>query len=224
VTEDLPAISVPSAPTDGVAPAERQTFQGFVRQSAILTVVMLTSLTGYLTVLKWRGPHARLTTHLSWDELVPYRPDWVWVYLIPYLVGPVLMGLVRRTTFWWYIKRGLVTVVLTLIIFIVLPTRTAPRPSADLGHGPTAWLYETMIQVDDPPANAAPSLHVSLTFLLGLALAGDFRHWRWLIAAGVGLVWLATLVTRQHHLIDVGTGIAMAMLVVAAWPRNWERR
>ena len=51
---------------------------------------------------------------------------------------------------------------------------------------------------------------MSLTFLLALALLRDFPRW-WPITVGsVVLVWLATLFTRQHHLIDVLTGILLA--------------
>jgi membrane-associated phospholipid phosphatase len=84
----------------------------------------------------------------------------------------------------------------------------------------TGQLYKNMIAIDEPPANAAPSLHVSLTFLLGLALLMDFPRWWWLSTIGIGLVWLATLFTRQHHFIDVGTGILVTSLVVCAWPRR----
>lgn len=186
----------------------------------IVAIVMITSLGGYLLVLKWRGDDARFITHTDLDEIVPFQPAWVWIYLIPYLIGPVMIGYLRRTTFNWYISRGIAVVVVTLIIFIVVPTQTKTRPPHDLGTSLTGQLYQNMIAIDDPPANAAPSLHVSLTFLLGLALLMDFPRWWWLTGIGVGAVWLATLFTRQHHLIDVGTGIMVAALVVCAWPRR----
>jgi membrane-associated phospholipid phosphatase len=184
---------------------------------------MIISLSGYLLVLKWRGGDARFITHTDLDEIVPFQPGWVWVYLIPYLVGPVVIGFLRRATFTWYISRGIAVVIVTLIIFILVPTQTEKRPPHDLGSGLTGQLYQNMIAIDEPPANAAPSLHVSLTFLLGLALLMDFPRWWWLTATGVILVWLATLFTRQHHLIDVGTGILVAALVVCAWRRNWRK-
>ena len=109
-------------------------------------------------------------------------------------------------------------VLVTLLIFIMVPTQTGKRPPHDLGTSVTGQLYQNMIAIDEPPANAAPSLHVSLTFLLGLALLWDFPRWWWLSTIAVLLVWLATLFTRQHHLIDVGTGILVAALVVAVWP------
>jgi membrane-associated phospholipid phosphatase len=75
-----------------------------------------------------------------------------------------------------------------------------------------------MIEIDDPPANAAPSLHISLTCLLALALWKDFPRWWWATGLGVSLVWVATMGTRQHHLIDVATGAALAFLIVMIWP------
>jgi hypothetical protein len=188
-------------------------------QAVVLTAIMLASLGGYLLVLKWRGPDANIITYTRWDELIPFRPGWVWVYLIPYIIGPVVIGSFRRETFHWYVKRGLVLVGVTLLIFIVLPTRTAPRPQADLEDGPTRQLYQMMAEIDEPPANAAPSLHVSLTFLLALAFMRDFPRWAWLAAIAVGFVWLATLFTRQHHLIDVASGILLAGVIVNVWPR-----
>lgn len=198
------------------------TLRRFIAQSVILAVVMLSALSGYLAVLKWRGHDAEYTTKTSWDAFFPFQPAWVWVYLIPYLIGPIIVGLLTPPTFWWYIKRGIVSVLITLLIFIIIPTQTDTRPSHDL-EGPTRLLYQWMIEIDDPPANAAPSLHVSLTCLLALALLRDFPRWWPVTLTGVILVWLATLYTRQHHLIDVATGAALALAVVLVWPSRWRR-
>jgi membrane-associated phospholipid phosphatase len=107
---------------------------------------------------------------------------------------------------------------LSLLIFVLLPTRTVRPDTTDLGSGVTADLYRNMIAIDGPAANAAPSLHVSLTCLLAWALCRDFPRWSLISVGLVGLVWLSTLLTRQHHLIDVATGILLATLV--AWPRH----
>jgi PAP2 superfamily len=196
-----------------------------IRQALILAAIMFSSLGLYLLVLKWRGPDAAVVTHCPWDELIPYRPGWVWVYLIPYVAGPVLFTLVTPATFRWYIRRGLVVVLLSLAFFAVLPTRTAPRPPENsLGDSLTAQVYRSMVTIDEPPANAAPSLHVSLTCLLALALVRDFPRWWAVSFAGVAIVWLATLFTRQHHLIDVATGVLLAVGVVAVWPSSVRDR
>ena len=64
----------------------------------------------------------------------------------------------------------------SLLIFVALPTQVAARsPEHGLGTGLTARLYEQMVAIDEPPANAAPSLHVSLTCLLALACFAIFQ-------------------------------------------------
>jgi len=192
-----------------------------VIQAVALAVIMFSSLGLYLLILKWRGPAgSERRTHIPWDDLIPFEPGWVWAYLLPYLIGPVLIGMLTPRTFRWFVPRGLVIVFLSLTIFIVYPTQTAPRPPADVEDGPTARLYRSMIEADEPPANAAPSLHVSLTCLLALTLVRDFPRWWLPVCLGVAIVWLSTLLTRQHHLVDVATGALLAGAVVFLWPRS----
>lgn len=200
---------------------EKPTLKRGIFQALVLAVIMFSSLGLYLTILKWRGPDgADRRTHLPWDDYFPFEPGWVWAYLLPYLFGPMIVGMLTVQTFHWFVSRGLVIVALSLSIFIVYPTQTAPREAANLDDGPTARLYNFMIETDDPPANAAPSLHVSLTCLLALALLRDFPRWWPLSCLGVAVVWLSTLLTRQHHLIDVGTGVLLACAVVVCWPQR----
>ena len=194
------------------------TWKRFFRQALLLALIMFSSLACYLLVLKWRGHNPRFVTHTAWDDWFPYQPAWVWVYLLPYLVGPVIIGIVRPSTFRWFVQRGLVVVSLSLLIFILIPTHVAPRPTEHGLVGITAMIYENMVAIDEPPANAAPSLHVSLSCLLALALYRDFPRWWSATAVGVVLVWLSTLLTRQHHLIDVGTGVLLALFIGLFWP------
>jgi hypothetical protein len=195
---------------------ERPTFKRGLFQALLLAAIMYASLGCYLIVLKWRGGDAKITTWTPVDEWFPFWPSWVWVYLIPYLLGPILIGMMSRSTFWWYVRNGLAIVAVTLVIFVLIPTQIDNRyRSMDTGTGLTAEMYKQMIEIDEPPANAAPSLHVSLTCLLALALFRDFpRGWPLWIGF-VGLVWLSTLVTRQHHLIDVATGVLLALGIVS---------
>src|SRR5690349_2233065 len=101
---------------DGVNIPERRTLGRFVRQAVALAVLMFSSLGLYLVVLKWRGPAGKdNVTFVPWDEWFPFRPAWVWAYLIPYLIGPVVVGLLTTATFAWYVRRALVVVFLTLV-------------------------------------------------------------------------------------------------------------
>jgi membrane-associated phospholipid phosphatase len=148
----------------------------------------------------------------------------MWVYLAPYPLAPVILGLMRRATFLWFIKRALLILAISLLVFAIVPTQTI-RPSVDgLEDGWTARYYCQLVDVDDPPANAAPSLHVSLTCLLAVALLRDHRRWWPTVIGGVALVWIATLFTWQHHLIDVVTGAALGLFVSLPIPGATSRR
>lgn len=196
------------------------------RQAVILPAVMLLSLGGYMTVLWWRGPSAVIVTQTAWDRVIPFCPGWVWVYLAPYIFAPALAACLSARQFAWYIRRGLCVVAISLTIFAIVPTKTIRRPIDGIGTGPTADLYRRMIALDGPAANAAPSLHVSLTCLLGIALFLDFPRLLPVIGVGVGVVWLSTLLTQQHHLIDVATGaiLGAAAAVTPVRAFTWPAR
>src|SRR5262249_26783443 len=100
---------------------------------------------------------------------------------------------------------------------------TRPRVHTELADGLTAQLYRNMVAIDEPPANAAPSLHVSLTCLLAWAFLRDFPRWWLLIWGAVLLVWLATLFTRQHHIIDVATGALSGTVFALPLPGRKSR-
>jgi hypothetical protein len=208
------------------APATRRTLRGAVRQAVLLALLMAASLGLYLAVLWWRGPHAVIVTQTAWDRLIPFRPGWVWVYLLPYVVGPVIAGLLRPATFTWLMRRGLLVVFVSLAVFILVPTKTVRPDATGLGDGPTARLYRDMAALDGPAANAAPSLHVGLSCLLAFALLREWPRWWPVSLAGVGVVWLSTLLTHQHHLVDVAAGVLLATAVALPWagPRRGARQ
>src|SRR5438105_3814233 len=187
-------------------PIRRRLLQGLLG-----SFIIVVGLGGYLAVLKWRGPAVAAYTQTEWDRLIPFQPAWLYVYFAPYALAPFLLGLMRGATFEWFLTRALLILMISLLLFAVIPTQTIRPPIDDLGEGWTAKFYRDMVAVDDPPANAAPSLHVSLTCLMAIALLRDFRRWWPITFAGIALVWLATLFTWQHHLIDVGTGALLGL-------------
>src|SRR6266511_4104027 len=70
----------------------------------------------YLTVLKVRGPASTIKTWIEWDRAFPFTPWWTWVYLLPYIIGPLLVGVIRRPVFTWFVRRALVVAVVSLVI------------------------------------------------------------------------------------------------------------
>jgi membrane-associated phospholipid phosphatase len=178
------------------------------------------SLTFYLLVLKWRGPAAHVTTQTRWDLAIPFCPEWVWLYLLPYLAGPLLAMSLTPETLTWFLRRASLALVLSLMVFILWPTKTVRPPTVPLDEGLTARLYRNMASIDEPAANAAPSLHVSISCLLLWALIRDFPRWWPASLAAFVVVCLSTLLTWQHHLLDVGTGTLLGCFCALPGPRR----
>jgi hypothetical protein len=192
-------------------------------QSLLGSLTIVAGLGCYLAVLKWRGAAAVLNTQTAWDRLIPFQPAWLYIYLVPYAVAPVILGVMTRGSFTWFLRRAVLILAISLLVFAIVPTQTVRPPVDELDDGLTAKLYRGMVAIDQPPANAAPSLHVSLTCLLAIALKRDFPRWRLAISGSVALVWLATLLTWQHHLVDVGTG-ALLGGVAASIPCQYSKK
>lgn len=94
---------------------------------------------------------------------------------------------------------------------LVLPREALPAEGGSLG----VWVL-TSLRGSDPAVNLLPSTHCSMAVFAALALRTvDRRLGAWAQITAVGIA-LATLLTRQHYLLDVVTGVALG-LVVGRW-------
>jgi len=160
---------------------------------------------------------------LPLDRVLPLQPAWALVYGALYLfliVLPVLIvrppELIRRTVFAY-----LTIWIAAYVCFLCYPT-AAPRPAEVVGRGYAAWglrfLYEA-----DPPYNCFPSLHVAHSFVSALAC---YRVQRRVGIASIviaSFVAISTLFTKQHYVLDVVAGIALAGAAYALFLRGQPR-
>jgi membrane-associated phospholipid phosphatase len=94
------------------------------------------------------------------------------------------------------------------ISFLLFPAELAyPR------HDPGAWSgFFAIARAMALPYNLVPSLHVAMSWI---CLAAYSAHCgvagKALFATWAAAIALSTLLTHQHHLLDVATGIALAV-------------
>src|SRR5262249_19739783 len=93
-------------------------------QVVFLALFFAGSLSLYLVVLRLRGPAVTFVTWTEWDRFFPFTPWWTWLYLLPYVAGPLLVAVLSRSWFAWYIRRAFFLVVVSLVIFAAVPTLT----------------------------------------------------------------------------------------------------
>lgn len=144
---------------------------------------------------------------------LPFVPDLVWVYLSMYVLFLLPAFFLNPSALRRLGQRLVYGTVLSGLFFLLIPGRLGfPRevPTGSLQGA----VYRHIFSID-LPHNMAPSLHVvySALFLLALVQAAPSTWqkslwWVWLV-----LISASTVLVHQHHLVDVISGLGLAILL-----------
>lgn len=173
---------------------------------------------GYFGVGLMQDPtRAReLTTVL--DEQIPFVAYSVWVYIWVFPAALIPLFVVRCT--WLFHRTALayaVVIAVSLICFAVFPVTSerlrVPSAMLNVAH-PSDWAVSVLYALD-PPYNLFPSLHLSIAALAALSAWRTARVYGAAAFVGVGFVGLAVCTVKQHFVLDVLGGFALAALAGA---------
>jgi hypothetical protein len=148
------------------------------------------------------------TWYFAWEEAIPFVPLMVVPYMsidLFFAAAPFVCGNQRELTA--YCRRVALAIVVAGVCFLLMPLNLGYcRPPLDGWLGSAfGWFFAT-----DLPYNLCPSLHIALRTILAATYA---RHIRggWRIASNIwfSLVGTSTLLTHQHHVIDVIGGFIL---------------
>lgn len=156
------------------------------------------------------------------DGAIPLEPAWVFVYVSQWVFSFLPVFVVRGTE----LRRRAVRAFLAIVVvsyagFLLYPT-LAPRPEAIPGDGFASWALRYVYGVD-PPTNCFPSLHVAYSVLAALTAYRVHRGVGALALGWAGVIALSTLFTKQHYVLDVVAGIALAVGAWALFIRGYRR-
>lgn len=195
----------------------RELLLRFVRLWAPLALLFATVYAGadFLTSL-----HAwRIHLYLTGELAVPLLPAMVLPYMSVYL-GMLLAPCVLKTCAELDALAAALAEVIVIagIAFLLLPAELGFVPVAEslpaTATGNGGFLGRTLLLADrlNLDYNAVPSLHVALLIgCLGAYFARVRIGGRILLTLWIVLVAASTLLTHQHHLIDVAAGIALGV-------------
>jgi len=157
----------------------------------------------------------RVRIHLPVELLIPLVPGAVVAYMSIYLMfiaGPFVLR--ERREF----ATAIVSLTLAIFMggfgFLLLPSTAAFAPPGDLGIWAGLFNAADRWNLD---YNMVPSLHVALSVCCVLAFArraslvGRVLLWTW--AAGIAA---STVLTHQHHVVDVVAGWMVGVLAFRA--------
>lgn len=157
--------------------------------------------------------------YFPWERFIPFVP----VMIVPYLsidlffvTAPFLCHTNRELSV--FSKRIIAAILVAAIGFLLFPLRFAfDRPHASGVIGAAFDWFRNM----DLPYNQLPSLHLALRTILAEHYAQHSRgFWRGASHFWFFLVGLSALLTYQHHLMDVVTGLALGVYCIYFIPET----
>jgi membrane-associated phospholipid phosphatase len=189
-----------------------------VEMAALFAIIPL-----YLVIGAWVQGGAVHAPEIALDRMIPVRPEWSVIYGSLFLAAllPAFVvhqqELLRRT-----ILAYLAMWLFSYACFLSFPT-IGPRPSEVTGNGFFAWVLR-VIYSSDVRYNCLPSLHVAQCFLAALACHRVHRG-----VGAVALAWalavgISTLYTKQHYVLDVIAGMALAFVAFRLFIRDYPRQ
>lgn len=176
--------------------------------------LILCGITQFLAYFCTKYIHIRgfVDISLPIDHVISVRPEWVSVYILSYvywIVGYIAVSRVSRERCLRLCIANYFAMAICAVCFVLIPT-TLPRDP--VSGGVFAWLLN-LIYALDTPLNLFPSQHCLISWLLARELM-DVKKFhpaiRWGAVAFSFLVFASTVFTRQHFIIDIPAGVAVA--------------
>lgn len=204
------------APSSRRAQWYEQHVERFLPRYALLTLPLcLSGSVAYNLAHLFTSLDRAVNVMTPLDERIPLRPEWIVVYFGAYIFWVVNYWLIARRDKerWFRFLSGYIAAsVVVFLAFTLVPT-TMTRPEIT-GDGFWPWVMRFLYAVD-PPLNLAPSLHCFASWQCAIALHSDrktplwYRVFSYVFAL---MVCASTLLVRQHCLLDVVTGVALAQI------------
>lgn len=155
------------------------------------------------------------------DAHIPFVPTLVFGYALYYvwIFLPVL--LLRTRAHFYQVMIGYILIQLPAIVVFLLYPSQMTRPS--VGGDDIASLLVRFLYRMDPGFNLLPSLHVGHSVLVALFFY-TFRPkaFPW-VAIGTLLIVLSTVLIKQHVVLDVLAGAALAVFARLSAPLIYQR-
>ena len=177
----------------------------------------LVILVGYTVLSTWnvdRFLDGGLATRALWtrlDRAVPTVPEAIWPYGLYYVLVMMPMFAVRRVRELGEVLTAYLFVTVSAwVVYALWPVRME-YPHLVCGG---RFSCEVLLRLwsMDMGVNVMPSLHAAHS-ALAAAIFWSYRSKAWpVIAAGAAAVSIAAVLTRQHYILDIVAGVALALV------------
>ena len=147
------------------------------------------------------------------DKMIPFIPWTVSIYFACYLfwaVNYIICARQDKAEVYRFFGADILGKLVCFVIYLAFPT-TNVRPEI---VGNTIWdvIMRLLYQID-MPSNLFPSIHCLVSWFCFIGLRGKSNIPKWYQAASCLMaiaVFISTLTTKQHVIIDVISGVLLA--------------
>ena len=158
----------------------------------------------------------------DWERYIPFVPLMIVPYMSIDLFFAAAPFLCRdRAELRTFARRIVFAVLVAAVFYLSMPLKFSfERPPADGVLGLVVNNFRKM----DLPYNQFPSLHIALRTILADLYARRTRGpLRWSLNAWFSLIGVSTVLTHQHHVIDIAGGFALGLLCLYLFnPAPWK--
>ncbi|MEP0521665.1 MAG: phosphatase PAP2 family protein [Hyphomicrobiales bacterium] len=190
--------------------------------SLILIVITVFVITGayqiYLLPQNFPNRKARQMS-LSFDEKIPFKPVWVWVYTLVYypFFFSVIFTLDSFRHYAYVILSFTFLLLLQTAIAFLVPVKTPDNWRAYDPENSLSEKFLSILQSVDRGGNCFPSMHVAIVSLSVChiwANAGDHLGiWFVFVFLVALLICASTVFTKQHFVLDIPAGAVLGGFV-----------
>lgn len=150
---------------------------------------------------------------LPLDDMIPLCPAFIVIYILSYLqwaIGFIIIARESREICYRIIGGEIIAKCLCIILFLAFPTALV-RPEIT-GDGLFSFLTRLIYALDEPNT-LFPSIHCLESWIClrgAMAVKKTPRWYLWVSLVFTLLVFASTVFTKQHVLLDIPAGIAVA--------------
>lgn len=151
------------------------------------------------------------------DKKIPALPYFALIYVLWFpliAIFPISLFKEAKNLYELYVICWIIDIVISVIIYLAYPT-TCTRPK-DLENIKGGWMLRILYKFSYKGLNCSPSMHCSistLVFIFALAASTMPINLRIIYSTTALGIILSTLFTKQHVLIDLVTGVLLALVI-----------
>ena len=185
---------------------------------AALITILFTSI--YFSTNFYAGNVDQYAYFFEFEKLFPFIPGFILIYLsLNILMTMPLFYLENKNEIIDYAGQIIIGTIIAGVFFVIFPGKLGFERI--LPDGLFYPVYRQLFEID-APHNLAPSLHIIYTYITVFVLINKTKSKVWHIWGG--LMCMSVVLTHQHHLIDVVSGLLLSLILSNVKASKWPHR